>query len=393
MTPLKDARDKLLISIIDPVIDKIIKSSWWIRVASLIIVASIIGILQYPNEVRGWFSFGERLVRVVVAPANTLPLSSSSRDRLDRLLSTLSVNLNADILNKSQGEEFGYTPWPIAQIAVALNGVGEIKSKDLEKFWLESLDTKCKCWRETRFKEPHLPASSWVLYAFAALDLPHINGPEQYLLGNQKLRGWWPVHPSSFQEKNASTYATAWALLAIYAHWQRGHYAGDAEVKVHEAIMKGVAWLQKTKIKNRARWQDYPYGSNGMESISISGLALHLFHMVFPNEKLVEIDSQWLNELPTKLSSASEVEMTDSYIQLESGVLDFDKTRHYKLPWAIIATVDSYANNSAFQKMRAIEWLERILRGELADGSVLVHNWIAAELLMSLHYLKERTQA
>lgn len=387
-----DIITKILRSLTDPIVATILKSSWWVRLLVLVALVTVFLGFQYPEKGLNLASLAFNSVRILTAPSGKIPVSESAKDRLSNLINTLTVNLTADILDKSQGEEFGFTAWPIAQMSVALRDNDAFDKKDIGNFLLKKLDLNCSCWRETAGKAPHVAASAWVLYAFGLLDLPHVAEAEDFLIGNQKFGGWWPLHPSTLQKKNASTYATVWAIFALNEHVKYGHFTGDNKNKINEIITKGLSWIRKNKIENQARWYDYPNNTKRIESVSVSGLVLNLLHEIYSDKELKEIDQQWLNDLEYSLTSASEAEISDVYIQLETGDLDFDKTRHYKLPWALMATTDAYFNGSLLQKAKALRWIERIIRAELADSSVLAHNWIAAELLISLKHLSKSIQ-
>ena len=66
-----------------------------------------------------------------------------------------------------------------------------------------------------------------------------------------------------------------------------------------------------------------------------------------------------------------------------------DSVRRYKLPWALIATVDAYQNGKEDEQAFAVEFIERALhRPSELTRAVAPAPHTAAELLLSLRHLQ-----
>ena len=158
--------------------------------------------------------------------------------------------------------------------------------------------------------------------------------------------------------------------------------------KIDFAVENAANWLAKSRVAGEARWPDYPANTPAIKSASISGLILHVLHTCQSKESIAELDRLWLTNLPVAVTSANETEASNTYITLKNGALDFDRTRHYVLQWSLIATVDAYKSGTLLQRAAALHWIERVLAANLASPEVRNQNWVAAELLYALEYLR-----
>jgi hypothetical protein len=156
---------------------------------------------------------------------------------------------------------------------------------------------------------------------------------------------------------------------------------------VKRAIEKGLLWLLRTRIEGKARWLDYPFASDGRESLSLSGLVLHVLHSLDPSFDR-EIDGLWLQTLPSALPKVSEYDISGHPIDLRSGSIERDNVRNYILAWIIIGTMDAYAGGTLSQRAAALAFVEQVLANvEEMSRQVIGFPWIAAEFLTSLRYI------
>jgi len=200
-----------------------------------------------------------------------------------------------------------------------------------------------------------------VLWTLARYGTPAQRGELEFLLSTQDREGGWPLFAGTQQEKFASSYGTAIAILAL--HEQSTLKANRAQRKrLAAAVERGANWLKSRVAPGRARWADYPgwadAGQRG-EFLGLSGFVLFALHRVGAPE-LAALDRDWLNQLPPEAPAARESGVSRKTVQI--GRRSYrDDTRYTALPWAILATAASYPDASISEKVRVMEWLERAL--------------------------------
>ena len=350
---------------------------------------------QYPSDL---YQFAERTYYagyLATRPSSdAIPLSRTARRNLDELIHILQGDLIVEFMRRDLGVKEGYNTWAVAQMSTALGSAMPVTPSAVKRFFDANLDEKCDCWRETPDKPPHTGATGWTLFSMARLGLPAQPQVLAFLLSLQSPSGWWPLHPATWEPKNASTYATAWATLALCSQLPLQQGTANAEPgKISAAIRNSLRWLAKSRLADTARWLDYPANSPSFKSASISALILHVKHSCGDSEGAEPLHREWLDSLPVEVANASTVEASNTYITLKNGNLDFDRTRHYTLQWALVATVDAFKAGTLVQRAAALQWIERILTPSLASPEVRNQNWVAAELLYALKYLRAHITA
>jgi hypothetical protein len=358
---------------------------WAIGISALG-AACLIPAYFYPNESYLTLMKWPALYRVVQAEGSGIKLSPEVEEKAEHSIKQLSEELGRQFAEQRKVQDSSFTPWTVAQYSTALGLWEGSDAPFLESYFRSRVDDSCGCWRETPEKPPHIVATCWVLYSLAESKIPSPAAPLKFLLDMQAGTGWWSIYPSSADQQNASTCATAWAVIVLSAHKE---LVSDKALcnKLDAAVSAGAVWLRETRIKGRARWYDYPFGARKSDGISVSGLALHALHCALANQEVSDIDQLWLDNLPSKVTSASEFELTDAYIILRDGALDFDRTRNYKMQWALIATCDAFSNGTALQKASALTWFDLVLMQPFITDEALKRSWIGAELVLSLKRL------
>jgi hypothetical protein len=369
-------------------------AAWRKRIAIAAAFAGLILVLAvpayfYPNQAYMAVMRWPALASAYRAPAGKIALSQSARSKAAATAGQLTQELRSSFLRLRSNNDATFTPWPVAQFSVVLGEREGLDDKFLSDYFKSRMDQKCNCWRETPEKEPHAGATSWVLYSMAAHSVEVPGEVVSSLLDLQDGKGWWPIYPARALDQNASSYATAWAIIALTELQGK---INDKELanRIRVATGRAAAWLLDSRIASRTRWYDYPFGTKKIESISVSGLVLHSLHARLNAQDLTELDAKWIAELPAELGPASEFDLTDTYIILRNGALDFDRTRHYKLQWAMIATADAYANATLLERAKALAWFELMLKHEIVDEDVLKQNWVSSELVLALTRLRQQ---
>lgn len=360
------------------------------KAAFIAVGAASYVIHQYPTQI---LRLVERSYYVAllttVDSEKYLPLSQSAQKNLAELIDTLERDQAVDLRRRDLGVDQGFNTWAVSQMIVALGDKSPVTSDAVRGFFERNMDASCGCWRETPQKQPHTAASGWTLFAMSKLGLPPPDTSIDFLLARQSPDGWWPLHPAKVEARNASTYATAWATLALCS--LRPQLAADKvrSEKASLAVDGALNWLSRSKVTGKARWFDYPANDPHIKSISISGLAIHALHVCGAEGLLAATDSAWLDEIDYTIVDANDTDVSNTYIELMDGALDFDRTRHYKLQWQLVATVDAYPRGDKVQRAAAVQWIETILTPELAGPEVRSKNWVASELLYALKYLRQ----
>ncbi len=302
-----------------------------------------------------------RYYRVISAPAGSVPLSEEARSAMRGKAKQLAAALESRL---DRGKDLAGEAWPSAQIMVALREndpdyARRINSRTIERYFRSIAGPECACWRrQPKAQFPnHLALSAWVLWALAAHGIPAQRGEIEFLLSTQDRDGGWPIF-SDARQKQSSSYATAAAIFALHQQ-SKFETSPERRARLATAVQRGADWLKSRAAPGRARWADYPGGSGSRESLGVSGFVLYVLHRVGA-PGLAELDRAWLRELPVGEPLALGGEISPKKIQV--GAKSYrDDTRHYALPWGVLATVVSYPTGSLGDKARAVEWLEQNL--------------------------------
>ena len=304
-----------------------------------------------------------RTYRVLFNSNRVVPLPEEMRRAVDEKAKQLAAALDTrlDKKRKLAGEA-----WTSAQILVALREndsdyASRIEVKLIEQYFRSVAGPECACWRRfPQGKYPnHLGVTSWALWTFAQYGIRAHKSELDFLLSTQGSDGGWPLFAGAQQEKFASSYGTAAAILALH---EQSTFEPDPERKKRfaAAVRRGADWLKSRVVAGRARWTDYPAWSGAKEEfLGVSGFALFALHRVGA-PGLSALDRDWLRELPVEMPAARRGEASNKLVQV--GKRSYrDDTRYYGLPWAIAATMLVYPDASISGKVRALQWLERAL--------------------------------
>lgn len=303
-----------------------------------------------------------RYFRAVSASGQTVPLAGKIREGADEKAKQLAAALEARTDRKGK---FAGETWTSAQVLIALGEGGASKSrvKSIERYFRAVEGPECACWRRLpRGEFPnHVGVTSWALWAMARYGIPAQKAELEFLLSIQLRDGAWPQFAGAQEQKFASSYGTAAAILAL--HEQSALPGSKAQAKrVRAAVERGAEWLKKRAVEGGARWADYPdwpEEKSRAEFLGLSGFVLFALHRVGA-PGLEALDRDWLNRLPAEAPGASEAGASRKTVQV--GKRSYrDDTRYNALPWAILATAAAYPGGSLPDRVRAIDWLERAL--------------------------------
>ena len=304
-----------------------------------------------------------RYGRVIFTSNRVVPLPDETRRAVREKAKHLAAALDSrlDRTRKLAGET-----WTSAQILVALREndpdyASRIDAKLVEHYFRSMAGPECACWRRfPQGKHPnHLGVTAWVLWTFAQYGIPANKSELEFLLSAQGSDGGWPLFGGAQEEKFASSYGTAAAILALHGQAALQPDRGQRK-RLAAAVDRGADWLKSRVVAGRARWADYPAWPEAREDfLGVSGFALFALHRVGA-WWLGSLDRDWLRELPAQAPAALRGEASAKAVQV--GNRSFaDETRYYELPWTILATEEVYRSAGIFRKVRAVQWLERAL--------------------------------
>lgn len=353
--------------------------------AALVALAIFIATLGL-RQVTYDFAFAGALPKVWNGELAAPPLSQSARANLRTSMDGL-----AAALNKTVGE-VGRRPdlnaWGVAQIWTALHGLHPSLEKagpELREFMTSVRDPVCRCWRETEDKLPHTLATAWVLHSLAQYAQPATSEEIASVLDTQRLDGWWSMFPSTPDEKNASTAATAWTVLALHELLQQGLVPADLRDLTAESVRKGADWLARRAVKGRARWPEYTL-ENPVEAdaefLAVSGLTMFVLRTV---NGTTQFDRPWLEALPRDVPHPTASEISKGLVLRGKTQFTLDESRHYQFPWMFLTTVDAYRNGSTAQRARALVWIEEALARPLTPEDIRFEH-IMAEIMIALRH-------
>ena len=304
-----------------------------------------------------------RYGRVIFTSNRVVPLPDETRRAVREKAKQLAAALDSRLDRKRRlaGET-----WTSAQVLVALREsdpptASRIDVKLIEQYFRSVAGPECACWRRfPQGKHPnHLGVTSWVLWTFAQYGIPAHKSELEFLLSAQGADGGWPLFAGAQQQKFASSYGTAAAILALHEQAALQPDRGQKK-RLAAAVDRGADWLKSHVVAGRARWVDYPAWPEAREDfLGVSGFALFALHRAGA-WWLGSLDRDWLRELPAQAPAALRGEASAKAVQVGNRSFP-DETRYYELPWTILATEEVYRSAGIFRKVRTVQWLERAL--------------------------------
>jgi hypothetical protein len=376
------------------------------RIFILTILLIAAAFMLYPDLFRATSTLCSQWVMASFNKA-AIPLRGEGRQELDSQIRNLGELLYSGYYSKRierlDEKAVPPGPWVPAQVAVALSGLNLPNRKPINPSKIVSLLDKTRssdcgiedsyCWKEgpsDDARRANVGVSAWVIYAKAHLGASAKPEEIRFLLSMQnKDDDSWPMLPCKGGPTSGSTYATAWAIMALGEQGRRGLIEEPMLAEVNDSIRAGLFWLESQKRAENGLWWSYPSkGWPGEISISNSGLAVHVIHE-FEHEPLQEVEQKWMANLKGRRAYAYGAETFNSWVCSGKDV-QRDFTRYMILPWELIATVDSYSQGNIAERARAIKLVESIiLEKEKLQEEIKQEYFVAAEILIALRHLRE----
>jgi len=400
----------LIDSVLDPIKARILKMRWIYRAAILLALLGIFALFEFREQIAARRLSVNEFFRVSLASQRFVPFSDKDARQLKASIARLISVLDARLAQP--GATIGQA-WSTAQVVVAVQGAGRFDSAPVVNFIESQKDPKCSCWEQFCHPDqpphlgtttqscsasypPHVVASAWILAAYARLGRPAPRPQIQFFLDNQFPDGSWPIYVGAVSGE-ASTYATALVVFALYEQLNAGLVPKQLESTVRASMDRGRAWLMSHRMERLARWTDYPVAAHEpirtMDSLGLSGQVLHILHRT-GQSGLDDIDREWIRSLPRAIPGGADNDASNREIENKEGFSIYtDSSRYFALPWSIIATADAYPSGTIAERTRALDQLERSLAVlEPAEQAALKWGeYVAAELLIALRYISKDT--
>lgn len=387
---LQDFYKKLIITVLQPIADRIFKLPWSARFLIVLLLAAGCALAQRPEIMRDLVSYSGRFARVLVADADTIALAKPVRDRVTRARNRLMLANTNDI---HLIDTDGLTGWSAAQTLLSIGQPGKASEHDIKL--INHIRARqlpaCHCWAELNDeseKKAWTFISGWVMAALASKGVPATDSELGFLLNQQNPDGSWSSIPRKELDEFKSVSATSWAVIGLRKLLDAKLIAKpELAARASGAVQRGAVWLMRTRQAN-ARWKPYPELGSSTISVSISGLAMHALHLSGHGD-MTDFDKEWLDHLPASPVPASLAETY--YVEIKrGGTLQIDHFMYLNMPWTLIATTDAYHNGGIFQKTRALTWMEEtLLHDSVKNADAEQGNWWRAELLIAINHLHE----
>jgi hypothetical protein len=356
-------------------------------IASTAVTAAIFVLIVGIPELAYQLSRAQNIVEVW-GKGDRLPLAHKAAENLRRSIGGLTEEIYHRVPKIGQIPELN--AWGVAQMSVAVAGMGAtplITGTKLREFMTSKRSDSCFCWQESEDKFPHTVATAWVLYALATYSLEASEREIDWVLTKQNDAGWWSMFPATNDQENASTTATAWSVLAMHEQLRRNLVLPESKARVASAIRKGLAWLRKTQVPGRARWNEYPFGQAAqIEYFSVSAFVMYVLRQTNPNDLQVT-DRLWLDELPRQVPQPRDYELSKGTVRLSAHEFTLDEVRHTQYSWMLVATIDAYPAGTVWQKATAVTWVNRALDRPVMPQEFVGQTWMIPDILLGLRHV------
>jgi hypothetical protein len=405
---------ELLLGLAKGLVERLNKLPLWSRLAILLILGTGLAITVYHRQIET-YSFA---VWGATFHRDEARVPESSRTNLIPALNEMGSELRTgfDDYKGNDSTDLQYQAWNIAQIDVALWGlrvndsVGAPINK-VEQYLLESADRNdacgcgrgqnCLCWRELKETTPsaanpvHLGVTAWAAFSLAHhenFSSTELAAAARFLAESQNSDGSWCAYMCK-DLGLASTYATAWALIALCELQSSRHQIDDQLRKtIVYSIERAKSWLRganRDRCPNKD-WPLYPAQATKICSKSVSGLVIFALIKSNPQCDIQSDIDAWYETLPDILPEADDSDIFGEWIVVGNGTRVKDSVHNLKWPWYFIGTAVTYPRASWIQRIKALAYLTKAVNAvDVARKQLGGKNWIEAELLFALRSLNQ----
>ncbi len=274
--------------------------------------------------------------------------------------------------------------WTLAQEDLALNGQDKAQDAAAMSLMLARRLPGQSCWPEyVADGACHVLATSWAAAALAAASIPADPKLLNDLLDRQNPDGWWPLYYSVGDNRSeASTYATAWALMAL------GDQERFADPSLRKRIdagrAKAAAWLLSVEDRGRRRWKDYPFAANGALMDGVSALAVVALNRSQGDQRIAALDRDWLDHLPVFPGRLDGLERSNVAL---GRSWKWDRTNYVVTPWLALSGALAYPHGDWLGRAKADAYLARFTEALASYNGASEQSYVSSELVYSFSQL------
>ena len=377
------------------------KMKTWHLVVLALFLALVSMIYLQPGGVSG--TVRQYVDAIILTPrvlfgGDQIPMTAEQRALLQRHVNRLTSQLRAAYENRAVSPYMN--AWAIAQVGIAINDKSLLMSESFVPAIVETKDRTTGAWKESEEAGYHIPSTSWSLIALTKAGASAEDTVGYLVRTQRRSDGAWSVYEVSDARENASTYATAWTVMALSTWADTSNGSPELKNSARAASARGLDWLSSRHAPGTWIWSDYPqYPAEGTPSISVTGLVIH----VLAKSQSAQSGYEFKDIAAVSTAGLPEIAYTPWAKEVSGAVLIAEKSsikpkdtvRYYILPWTLVQIVDSYKDAGFRGRVASIQFVDQVLK-KLEEYSVQMsaesRPWIAAEYLISLRYLMgERT--
>lgn len=332
----------------------------------------------------------------VLFGGDRIPLTAKQRSLLQQHVYRLSSQLTGAYENRDASPYMN--AWAISQVGIAVNDENLFSNPSFVEAILATRDPASGAWKESEEAGIHLPSTCWSLIALTKAGAPADDTVAYLIKARRTSDGAWGVYEVPDYPENASTYATAWAVIALNTWSSSSSATGTLKNEAIAASARAVSWLASRHVGDTWTWSDYPqYPAEGTPSISLTGLVVHVLAKTQSERsgyEFKDIAAGSIAGLSGTAYTPWAKEVSGAVLIVEknanSSFKPKDTVRYYILPWTLIQIADTYKHSGFRARIMAIQYVDDVLKkleGYSAQMSAESRPWIAAEYLMALRYL------
>jgi len=402
---LKDAYNKIIASLIKPIVKWILKLSYVKRLLAVITIMIFVASIYYYKSIYGVVQYSALYYRILTTNGSAIPLSEKNQHLLKGLISNTTNTLLQSEFPKYKMEPGIYNAWTMADIVVSTECQDSTHCVQFQNYVYSStsFSPRCQCWFQFQNSGfANYVATSWVMIGLDNSKKRVKDSLINYIVKTQNPDGWWSVYPSA-SLKDASTLSTAIVLLAL-KKCKSEIKDKNLRISVDESMNRGLKWLEGTFENNKKVIYDFPNAEDkNSSSVAIFGIVLHAIVSLESSANEVDsVKSAWLDnwDKNMKLVSINEGEKFDIKSTYKSGhAVDIgnnnalqDDINNYALPWFIIASIDSYDGASLVRKAKILSLCNKIIdQGDTLLNDAAGQPWLISEFLVGLRRMNRET--
>jgi hypothetical protein len=329
-----------------------------IQAGVLVVIAGLIGALYVAdtNQITNLAYVARAYFSQLVAegPSAWTP-SAAQRSVIDqaKAAARMHVRQDFDLELRERDAEAG---WTIAQENLALHEDDQIRDASALALLGATRLHGASCWPEyVADGACHVLATSWALYSMGTLGVAADAAALNSLLDVQNAQGWWPLYFTLHGDRaDASTYATAWALMAIGS---QARFADPATQKrIEDARARAIGWLVASEDRSANRWKDYPYSDSGTALDGVSALAVVALNPPARDGRIADLDRGWLDHLPAFPGKLDLIERSNVAL---GRSWKWDRTSYAVTPWVALSADLAFPTGDRLGRAKAKAYLER----------------------------------